>query len=99
MSRYEKKASDAPEVAQDGGGTGGRAGDREVGGGGGDLSPTSCPEAIVSVSWGRGLATAPAAAVVISTGSLCLYSFLRAPPIGCVGVSVNLLIPLPIIRG
>ena len=93
------KASDAPEVAQDGGGTGGRAGDREVGGGGGgDLSPTSCPEAIVSVSWGRGLAD-PAAAVVTSAGIFCLYSFLRAPPIGCVGVSVNLFIPFLTIRG
>ena len=76
---------DAPEVAQDGGGAGGGAGDR-ASGGGGDRSPTSWPEAMVSVSWGRGLAAAVAA-----VGTFCLYSFLRAPPMGCVGESVNLL--------
>ena len=81
---------DAPDVAQDGGGAGGGAGDRvSGGGGGGDLSPTSWPDAMVSVSWGRGLA-ATATAVVVAVGTFCLCSFLRAPPIGCVGDSVNL---------
>ena len=80
---------DAPDVAQDGGGAGGGAGDRVSGGGGGDLSPTSWPDAMVSVSWGRGLA-ATATAVVVAVGTFCLCSFLRAPPIGCVGDSVNL---------
>ena len=74
-------------MAQDGGGAGGGAGDRVDGGGGGDLRPTSCPDAMVSVSCGRGLA---AGNVVI--GFFCLYSFLRAPPIGCVGESANSLL-------
>ena len=82
-----KGCENAPDVAQDGGGAGGGVVDRVGGsiGGGGDLSPTSCPDAMVSVSWGRGLAAA-----VVAVGFFCLYSFLRAPPIGCVGDSVNL---------
>ena len=80
MKRYRN----SPDVAQEGGGAGGGAGDRVDGGGGGDLRPTSCPDAMVSVSWGRGLATA-----VVVIGFLCLYSFLRAPPIGCVGESAT----------